>query len=652
MTVGWKKKTPFVPTPEQARIEQSSAPRILVEANAGVGKTTALCLRALRMVERGVDPARVVMLAYSEPGAEAIVRTFERLGASATLRRRIRVGTFDDFCAARLARFEDRDLALLKRPEDVRAFVLQAISQDRRESDLRHPGAFVLDGSGELAVEALLRDFERLKGTMSRHRTWNGRRISPALAAEVGFDYTTLAVYQAYERLRLIDVGADGEQVKFRCQGDPTHDLASLLVADDPAFSWETHPLRMSPLEAIFVDEFHDMNWAMAFVLRGLKEMHPQAGFAGVGDVDQVIHAASGAESTFLRSGFEREFGTAERLTLTETQRFGREIAEPLGRFARKPYAWQPQRESRFEALALNDSLELALHIQAVLLTRGARPAGAATGGVAVLLRHPNAALDLEYQLLNRGIAYEVAGFTAYTSRPEVLFVRMLLAAAVGCDDAFTEQSFVAAKRATFEFIGGHLPMEGAADPDPFPKLDAMPFETFRSFALGHFLDNTPRQAGAKGVRDAMAIAAGDEIGRFAQALAALKIRHLARHVFVQAEAVRDTEDSVTALDRIVQRNSFHATSEFLRIIRAQEERMQLAPPGDRIVLSTIGRAKGLEFDHVIVPGVEAGSFDGDDEDERHLFYVAVSRARHAVQLVHRPGRASSFVPPHLAQVA
>jgi DNA helicase-2/ATP-dependent DNA helicase PcrA len=648
MTSAWTRTPPFVPTQEQARVEQSTAPRILVEANAGVGKTTTLCLRALRMVGRGVDPARIVMLTYSEPGAEAIVRSFERLGAPATLRRRIRVGTFDDFCVARLARFEDRKLAVLRRPEDVRGFVLRAIAQAREDAERRHPGAFVLEGRGELAVEALLRDFERLKGTMSRHRGWDGRRASPSLAAELGLDYTTLAVHEAHERLRLVDVGADGEQVRFRYQGDPTHDLASLLVADDPAFSWETHPLRMSPLEAIFVDEFHDMNWAMAFVLRGLMEVHPQAGFAGVGDVDQVIHAASGAESSFLRDGFEREFGAVERLALTETQRFGRAIAEPLGRFACKPYAWRADRQSSLEALALDDSLELALHIQAVLLTRGGRPAGEATGGVAVLLRHPNAALDLEYQLLDRGIACEVAGFTAYTSRPEVLFVRMVLAAAVGCDDAFTAESFVAAKRATFEFIGGYLPLDGAADPDPFPKLDAMPFETFRSFAMGHFLDNTPRQAGAQCVRDAMAIAQGDEIGRFAQALAALQIRRHARHVFVQAEAVRDTEDSLAALDRIVQRNSFHATSEFLRIIRAQEERRRLAPAGDRVVLSTIARAKGLEFDHVIVPGVEAAAFDGDDEDERHLFYVAVSRARHVVQLVHRPGRASSFVPPHL----
>lgn len=650
--MAWKKAAAFEPTREQLRIEQSTAPRILIEANAGVGKTTALCLRALRMVERGTDPTRILMLAYSEPGAEAIGHALERLGAPAVLRKRIRVGTFDDFCAARLARLENLDVPRPKRPEDVRTFVLQAIAHAREESAQRHPGAFVLDGSGELAVEALLRDFERLKGSMSRHRLWNARRISPALAAEVGFDYTTLAVFQAYERLRLVDVEADGEQVRFRHVGDPTHDLASMLVADDPVFSYDNHPLRTSPLEAVFVDEFHDMNWAMAFVLRGLLELHPQASFVGVGDVDQVIHAASGAESYFLRSGFETEFGPAQRLALTETQRFGRAVAEPLGWFARKPYAWQSRRDSSFEALALNDALELALHIQAVLLTRQARPGGSSNRGVAVLLRHPNAALDLEYQLVNRGIAYETAGFTAYMSRPEILFVRLVLAAAVGCEEAFTPASFVAAKRAAWEFIGGFLPMQGVPDPDPLPKLDATPFETFRSFVIGSFLGNTSRQAGARCVQEAMAIAADDQIGRFAAALAALKIQGLAQHVFVDAETVRDTADSLAALDRIVRRNTFNSISEFLRVIRAQEERIQQGAAGERLLLSTIARVKGLEFDHVIVPGVESGAFDGPDEDERHLFYVAVSRARDVVQLVHRPGKASSYVPPHLLQAA
>ena len=440
---------PFSPTGEQTRIEREDAARLLIEANAGAGKTTALCMRALRRVAQGADASRIVMLAYSAPGSEAIHRTLEKLGASMALRKKIRVGTIDDFCAARLARFENDEVRRLDRPEQVKPFVLAAIDQARDISEARFPGEFSLGGSGELAVEALLEEFERLKGTMAPQRLLQSSRVTPAAAAQAGCDYTTLAIFQAHERSRLVHAGGDGEQVRFRYVGDPTYDLACMLVAEDPVFTVDSHPLRMAPLDALFIDEFHDMNWAMATVLRGLMQMHPDAQFAGVGDVDQVIHMASGAESYFLRKGFEIEFGSVARLTLTQTQRFGEAIAVPLGKFAQKPYAWNRARESRLEAIELDGAKEQAMHIQAVLQLRREQPARSTNSQVAVLLRHPNAALDLEFYLLDRGIGYETAGFTAYMSRPEILFVRMILAAATGYEEAFTPSSFQDAKRAT-----------------------------------------------------------------------------------------------------------------------------------------------------------------------------------------------------------
>ncbi|HSI59641.1 MAG TPA: ATP-dependent helicase [Ideonella sp.] len=645
--MAWK-STPFSPTREQTRIAQSDAARILIEANAGVGKTTTLCMRALWMVEQGADPSRMVMLTYTAPGSEAIHRTLKKHGASAALRKSIRVGTFDEFCTARLLRVENVDVKRLARPEEVKPFVLAAIAQAREECEAAFPGEFSLGSTGESAVESLLDDFERIKGTLAPQRQWGTSRLTPSSAAETGFDYTTLAIFQAHERLRRVDVGPDGEQVRFRYVGDPTYDLACMLVADDPAFTHDNHPLRIGALHGLFVDEFHDMSWAMATVLRGLMEMHPDARFTGVGDVDQVIHAASGAESYFLRGGFELEFGHAERMLLTQAQRFGRAIAEPLQHFAGKPYPWHPGRDSRIAAIPLNDALELALHIQTLLQTRKLEQPKSHNSELAVLLRHPNAALDLEYELLNRGIDYETAGFTAYMSRPEVLFVRMILAAAVGSDSAFTETSLLEAKQATWEFIGGYLPLEGAADPQTASKIRNTPVEIFQSHMIRDLLGSTARQHGARCVLAAMDIASDGGIDRLLPTLKALCMRDLARHVFVNAEAVRDAQDSVMGLGRMVRRNQFNSIDELLRTIRMQEERMQGWTPQERIVLSTIGRAKGLEFDHVIIPGVNRGEFDGDDEDERHLFYVAVSRARRVVELVHRPGAASIYVPAHL----
>ena len=65
---------------------------------------------------------------------------------------------------------------------------------------------------------------------------------------------------------------------------------------------------------------------------------------------------------------------------------------------------------------------------------------------------------------------------------------------------------------------------------------------------------------------------------------------------------------------------------------------------GERIILSSIEAAKGLEFEHVIIPDLNRSDFDGERADERNLFYVAASRARRQLTLVHRPGQASSYL--------
>jgi len=56
----------------------------------------------------------------------------------------------------------------------------------------------------------------------------------------------------------------------------------------------------------------------------------------------------------------------------------------------------------------------------------------------------------------------------------------------------------------------------------------------------------------------------------------------------------------------------------------------------------TVHASKGLEFDYVFITGLEEGLFphqrigvDADDEEERRLFYVAITRARKKVFLTH-----------------
>jgi superfamily I DNA/RNA helicase len=64
---------------------------------------------------------------------------------------------------------------------------------------------------------------------------------------------------------------------------------------------------------------------------------------------------------------------------------------------------------------------------------------------------------------------------------------------------------------------------------------------------------------------------------------------------------------------------------------------------GQILRLYSIPAAKGLEFEHVLIPDVSAGRFDGRRQEERNLFYVATSRARGKLTMTFT-GRPSSFL--------
>ena len=65
--------------------------------------------------------------------------------------------------------------------------------------------------------------------------------------------------------------------------------------------------------------------------------------------------------------------------------------------------------------------------------------------------------------------------------------------------------------------------------------------------------------------------------------------------------------------------------------------------PDAPLLLLTAHRAKGLEFDHVLI--LDAGGWQSRDDDERRLFYVAMTRARRTLALCERVGQRHPFVP-------
>ncbi len=637
----------FIKTVEQIALCDSDHKRIICEANAGASKTTTAAMKIERFISNGADPSKIIALAFSTPGIKAYFNAFRRVGIPVHISNLIRVGTFEEFCAARLKKLEAVDVPRLERPEDVRTTVLEAIQSARTWALTKFGIPLSFEGAGEFAVEGLLKEFDQIKGSRLLERQDDYFRISPDGADSINWSFTTLAIFKAYERIRTHFVDDSGEHPKFRFTGDATYDLANIVDALDPCYTYETNPLRLN-LQAVFLDEMHDTNWAMFTVLIELLEANEGASFFGVGDRDQVVHSQHGAESYFMSEGFDTYIAVPQRLKLSESFRFGRDLSDPLSRFSGKPYLASQECDTEVVIKKAVDAAELMGLINLISTKYPRTP----KSQIVVLLRHPSAVVDLEHALRDKGIAYQTEGFTTYLERPEVLFLRTLLGLAVGLEDAFLANIAALAKRATWAFITTTSPLSEEARMKNASAVDGMNFESFLEYGLQHalgmrdgkdLLKDAVDESTRSRLRKAVELAVPDDINCLPAVIKCLDIEECARRIFVREIDARDAMDSVNALVKASQ--NYGSISHFLSsLIKHDYAAKSRIRNDDRIVLSSIEASKGLEFDHVIIPNVNPGDFDGKARDERNLFYVAASRTRDSLTLTYSSKEPSSFL--------
>ena len=654
----------LVPTPEQTAIQLARKAHLVIEANAGAAKTTTLALRLAQALQRGADPARVLVLTYTETAVQAFQDALARIGLPAPARRAVQVSTFEAFCTQRLRALEGGDTPTLLAPEQRRPHVLAAIARVQHHLDEPYPEALSIQDSGEASVEGLLASFEYLKGTLLLQTEAFERRLCPALADELGQDYMTLKVFHAYEHIRR---GGHPDHPRFRGPQDATYDLASLLL-DENAWLGDSdgagHPLELG-LQLVLVDEMHDTNRAMFTVLREVMARN-RAGFVGVGDRDQVIHALAGADATFMGEAFDREVAPATRLPLSTSWRFGPRLATAAGRLAHhKPYAAQAARDTEVALLMADSPADQRWQLTQLIRDRAGLPADASLSALAILLRHPHQSVALENLLLDLGVDYRTAGFATYLHRPEVLFVRGLHACArdtLGLIERADVRQMVL--RALLTFSGSWVDSGESPTNDPTndptelaeraaerARLEAQALaEVARTPQLAPaFLTNQVLRNATPAVRerleDALDVLDSDDPEQLQRRfLRVLQPQALAARMLVRSQDIAQVSANLEGLMRSA--SGYDHLTSFFRAMNEREVRLQAMKRQHCLLLSSIEAAKGLEFEHVIVPGLNRGEFatGGDSVDNRNLLYVAMTRARQRLTLMCDRDRPSAYL--------
>ena len=599
---------------------------LLVLAGAGTGKTRVVTHRIAELIRRGTAADRILAVTFTRKAAnEMLARATSLLGGRRSRRQhdpRPQISTFHALCVRILRRHADKlgypqRFAICDRG-DQQSEARAALREIRCPGETLRPGDMLAIVGG-----------------------WKSRSIEPGRAAslaEADKEHLAAAAYRRYQ---------DNLKTKGMVDFDDLLLLVQKLFAKFPAARRE----EASRFDHVLIDEYQDTNQSQYQIVKGLTLGHRN--LCVVGDDDQSIYGWRGAEVEHILR-FQKDWPDAKVVRLEENYR---STAAILG-YANTLIAFNRQRHDKVlrparpgghppRIMQHQDETEEAQKIVADIRHRLSRP-GAAARDFAVLCRTNEQPRSFETELRRANLPYVLVGGMSFFDRKEV---RDLLAYLKVIDNPHDEPSLLRIINTPARGLG----------PSTVKQLVAA--ATSRG---GHIWDLLPI-AGNEALIAPTAAHAAVEFQRLIGSLEAqVAKRPLAdvvslvidktsyRRELERAYPDPNERDVRTAsLEEIVnaaanyQQHSRQPTLQgFLDDVavgtRDSSDDKENQLENNAVALMTLHSAKGLEFPHVYMVGLEEGILphkrsveaDGDAVDEeRRLCYVGVTRAQEELTL-------------------
>ena len=609
---------------------------LVVFAGAGSGKTRVITHRIAHLVdERRVTPWSILAVTFTNKAAGEMR---ERLGAllrgTGVQPRQLWIGTFHATCARILRTYAEE-------AEVKKDFTIYDDSDQR---------AMVKRVLNELNLDPKRFPIRQVQGTINRAKQ---EVISPE-EFETGDPYREIAqrVYGLYEE-------------KMRAAG--SLDFGDLIYRMVRALEKnETFREELSArFQYVLVDEFQDTNHAQFRLVRALTASHQNV--CVVGDDDQSIYRWRGADRRNILD-FRESFPSAEIIKLEQNYRSTQRILRVAHSVIRRNVDREPK-----EMWTDNDEGEKVLVVrtederdEARMVVRGVRELlnkGDSLADIAVFYRTHAQSRVLEEALRAENLPYKVVGGVRFYDRAEVKDLLAYLRVLHNPDDDVSLQRIinVPARGIGKTSVGRLIDVAAERGIGLYAALrevagDAR-FGAAATKKLGAFLTLMEKLR-----RDAAQLPLADLPGAILEDTS--YVQQLIAEDTPEADAkVQNLEELVGSIQQSAQQNPQLGLAEFLADVTLQSSADEQVE-GDTLTLMTVHAAKGLEFDTVMVVGLEEGMFpfkgteaheDPDElEEERRLVYVAFTRAREQLILSYarrrrvfgqeRPGDPSRFL--------
>lgn len=605
--------------PQREGVINTEGPTMLI-AGAGSGKTRVLTYRIAHLMKHhNVDPFNIMALTFTNKAAREMRDRIERIVGNEA--KNLYMGTFHSVFA-RILRSEASKLGYpsnftIYDTDDSKTLIKQIVKEMKLDDKLYKANVV----------------YNRISAAKNRLVSWREYINNPIYAEDDASNMRPEMgkLYQTYVT---------------RCFNAGAMDFDDLLFNTNVLF--QEHPDSLNKYQQRFhyllIDEFQDTNISQYLIAKKLAAVREN--IAVVGDDAQSIYAFRGADIQNILN-FERDYPDLKVIKLEQNYRSTKNIVNAANSVINKNKAqlkknvWTDNKDGDLIELikATSDNEEGKLIASSIFETK--MQTQSSNNDFAILYRTNSQSRVMEEALRRNNLKYRVVGGLSFYQRKEIKDIIAYLRFIVNPND---EQAM---RRSI------NLPKRGIG-PGTVEKLIVASAEQNKS--LWEIMTQATKYVGGRGgnqveeyvnliksfrltseKKDAYDTAAlvAKNSGLLKELYADKTIEGMSRYENVQEllNAIKEFTDDQEREDK--------SLAAFLQEVTLLTDEDRNANPEEAVTLMTIHMAKGLEFKYVYIVGMEEELFPSqmmlssraDLEEERRLFYVAITRAKEKLHL-------------------
>lgn len=607
---------------EQRKAVEATEGPVMIIAGAGSGKTRVLTYRIAHLLKKGVDPFRVLSLTFTnKAAAEMKERIIELIGGDA---RNLWMGTFHSVFARLLRREADK----IGYPQNFTIYdtddsksLIKSITKELGLSDSTYKASTILGRISSMknmliSAEAYANDAQYQSDDRAARR-----------------EHFT-HIFQTYNK-RLFKSGAmDFDDLLYQ---------TNMLLRDHP----ETLLKYQNMFLYILVDEYQDTNFSQYMILRQLAARHQN--IAVVGDDAQSIYAFRGANIQNILN-FQKHYPDTQVFKLEQNYRSTKTLVHAANLVISKnkdqlqKTVWTSNGEGEKIQLmrAERDTDEGRVIAQSIFNFKATTQA--ANSEFAILYRTNAQSRSIEEALIKLNIPYRIYGGLSFYQRKEIKDLLAYFRLTINPHDEEALRRVINYPKREIGDTTFDKMIVAAADND---ISIWMVLDNIKDFNLGLSPRVTERITEFVNM-----------IKSFTAMASTSTAYQMGDYIYYTTGLKRELEqdrtpEGVNRIENIL--GLFNGLKDFsekplddgitpslsmfmedVALLTNEDRTKEDKSKSDKVLLMTIHSAKGLEFNYVYIAGMEENLFPSqmvlnsreELEEERRLFYVAVTRAK------------------------